>query len=213
MARGPRRRSRSISAGDLVPYGSVVRKDVSVDLAATRLRASKTAVREAIRKATTRLWNTFWRGISGLRDADVGERTNTKGMLQAAYGKGPRGGEVDTKKAAKDLGVSPGTVRRWVRGTQQPSADHLKTLQSAARKASTTKTGRRGARSSFRTSEQGRKALDRGATIHISGYQAPSGYEHELDRLCSQPLRECLRTRDGRACASRRTEEVGSWLG
>ena len=26
-------------------------------------------------------------------------------------------------------------------------------------------------------------------------------------------LRECLRTRDGRACASRRTEEVGSWLG
>ena len=26
-------------------------------------------------------------------------------------------------------------------------------------------------------------------------------------------VRECLRTRDGRACASRRTEEVGSWLG
>ena len=26
-------------------------------------------------------------------------------------------------------------------------------------------------------------------------------------------VRECLRTRDGRTCASRRTEEVGSWLG
>ena len=31
--------------------------------------------------------------------------------------------------------------------------------------------------------------------------------------LAQRGLRECLRTRDGRAPAWRRTEEVGSWLG
>ncbi|ASL18298.1 helix-turn-helix domain-containing protein [Mycobacterium intracellulare] len=189
MVRGPRRRRRrDISAGDLVPYGSVANREVRVDLAAMRLRTSKTAVREAIRDAAARLRNVFYRAISGLPEADVGELTNIKGMLQAAYGKGPRGGEVDANKAGEALGVSPATIRRWARGTQQPSADHLKALKSAARKAATTKAGRRRATASFRASERGRKALDKGATIHISGYQAPSGYEHERDRVCSQRL-------------------------
>ena len=35
----------------------------------------------------------------------------------------------------------------------------------------------------------------------------------QVARIGNISLRECLRTRDGRACAWRRTEEVGSWLG
>jgi transcriptional regulator with XRE-family HTH domain len=149
---------------------------VNVEQAAEKLRTTKTAVREVIKGANAKLSNTFYRAVSGRRDADVGERTNTKGMLQAAYGKGPRGGAVDVKAAAKALGVSPSTVRRWAAGTQQPTAEHLKSLQAASRKASTTKAGRRRATDNFRTSAQGRNALDSGARIQISGFQGVSEY-------------------------------------
>lgn len=177
----PRQR-RKIDARHLVDYGSPVNQDVNVDQAAKKLRVSKTAVRNAMKEATAKMSNAFYRGISGRRDADVAERTSTKGMLQAAYGKGPRGGAVNAKAAAEGLGVSAGTVRRWARGSQQPSPEHLKSLQTAARKSTSTKAGRRAATDSFRSSEQGRKALAAGARIHISGYQGPENYAWERDR-------------------------------
>lgn len=182
-------RRRGLSGGDLVRFGSPVNGDVNVDAAAKKLRVTKTAVRNAMKQERAKLSSTLYRGISGRREADVGQRSSTRGMLQAVYGKGPRGGAVDAKAAAKALGVSPGTVRRWARGTQQPSPEHLKTLQTAARKASTTKAGRRAATESFRTSAQGRKALATGARIHISGWQGPRNYSDERERtVSSDPL-------------------------
>lgn len=182
-----RRRRRDITGGDIVAnqHGSPVEGTVNIDEAAKQLRVSKTAVRKAIKQENEKMSNAFYRGITGRRDADVAQRTSTKGMLQAAYGKGPRGAEVNTKAAAEALGVSPGTVRRWVRGTQQPSPEHLKSLQTVARQAATTKAGRRAAIDSFRNSERGRKALTDGARIHIGGWQGPLNYSWERDRECS----------------------------
>ncbi|MFV8169787.1 DNA-binding transcriptional regulator [Mycobacterium sp. DBP42] len=184
----PRQR-RKINIGRLVRHGSPVNRDVNIDEAAKELRVSKTAVRQAIQQETAKMSNAFYRGISGQREADVAERTNAKGMLQAVYGKGPRGGAVNTKAASEALGVSAETVRRWARGSQQPSPDHLKALQTAARKASSTKAGRCAATDQFRSSEHGRKALANGARIHTSGYQGPVNYADERDRDCgSEPL-------------------------
>lgn len=183
------RRQRKIDGSHLVDYGSPVNRDVNVDMAAKKLRVTKTAVRQAIKKETVKMGNAFYRGISGQREADVAERASAKGMLQAVYGQGVRGAAVNAKAAAEDLGVSPETVRRWARGSQQPSADHLKALQTAARKASSTKAGRRAATDRFRSSERGRKALADGARVHISGYQGPENYAWERDRdVSSDPL-------------------------
>ena len=120
MARAGRRRSR-ITAGDLAGYGSVSNGTVDIDRAARGLGASKTEVRQAIRQAEAAQSNTFFRRMSGRGEADVAEGASTRGMLQAAFGRGPRGGVVNAKTAAQALGVSPGTVRRWSAGTQRPS--------------------------------------------------------------------------------------------
>jgi DNA-binding transcriptional regulator YdaS (Cro superfamily) len=182
MARPGRRRRTQISTGDLAGYGSVSNETVDVDRAARGLSASKTAVRQAIRQAKTALSNTFFRRMSGRREADVAEGASPRGMLQAAYGRGPRGGAVNAKAAAQDLGVSPRTVRRWAAGTQQPSPDHLKALQTSARGATRTKSGRRAATADFRTSPQGSQALRTGSKLWISGEQGVGGYDQGYAR-------------------------------
>jgi hypothetical protein len=181
MARSGRRRSR-ISASDLAGYGSVSNGTVDVDRAARGLGASKTAVRRAIRQAEAVQSNTFYRQMSGRREADVAEGTNARGMLQAAYGRGPRGGAVNAKAAAQALGVSPGTVHRWAAGTQKPSPAHQAALQSVARRAATTKQGRRAATADFRASPQGRQALRAGSKLWISGEQGVGGYDQGYAR-------------------------------
>jgi transcriptional regulator with XRE-family HTH domain len=103
-------------------------------------------------------------------------------MLQAAYGRGPRGGAVNAKAAAQDLGVSPGTVRRWAAGTQRPSLGRLAALRAAARRATTTKRGRRAATADFRSSAQGRQALRTGSKIWVSGEQGVGGYDQAYAR-------------------------------
>ena len=108
MARN-RRRSR-IDANDLAGYGSVANGTVDVDKAARGLGASKTEVRQAIRQAEAAQSNTFYRRISGRREADSAEGTSTRGMLQAVFGRGPRGGAVNARAAAQSLG--------WVSGEQ-----------------------------------------------------------------------------------------------
>lgn len=183
------RRPRKINGSHLVDYGSPVNRDVNIDKAAKALRVSKTAVRKAIRQEAAILRSVIYRGITGRRDADVGELTNIMGMLQAVYGYGPRGSKVNAKAAAEALGVSPGTVRRWANGSQQPSPGHLTVLKTAARQAASTKAGRRAATEIFRNSKRGRKALADGARIHTSGYQGPANYAWERDRdVTTDPL-------------------------
>ena len=181
MARAGRRRSR-ITAGDLAGYGSVSNGTVDIDRAARGLGASKTEVRQAIRQAEAAQSNTFYRRMSGRREADVADGASARGMLQAAFGRGPRGGAVNAKTAAQALGVSPGTVRRWSAGTQRPSPGHLAALRSAARRSISTKRGRRAATADFRGSAQGRQALRRGSKIWVSGEQGVGGYDQGYAR-------------------------------
>ena len=148
MARSTRRRS-PISASDLAGYGSVSNGTVDVDRAARGLGASKTEVRQAIRQAEAAQSNTFYRRISGRREADSADGASLRGMLQAVFGRGPRGGAVNAKAAAQSLGVSPGTVRRWAAGTQRPSRGRLAAIRQAARRVTTTKRGRRAATATF----------------------------------------------------------------
>ena len=103
-------------------------------------------------------------------------------MLQAAFGRGPRGGAVNAADAAKRLGVSPGTVRRWAAGTQQPAAQTLSRIRTAARRASSTKRGRRNATKDFRTSVAGARALRTGSKLWISGQQGVGGYSQGYAR-------------------------------
>ena len=181
MARNNRRRSR-ISANELAGYGSVANGTVDVDRAARGLGVSKTAVRQAIRQAEAAQSNTFYRRISGRREADLAEGANLRGMLQAVFGRGPRGGAVDARAAAQSLGVSPGTVRRWAAGTQKPSPSRMAAIQSAARRTTTTKRGRRAATADFRTSAQGSQALRGGSKIWVSGEQGVGGYDQGYAR-------------------------------
>ncbi|MBS4730634.1 hypothetical protein MSM1_20705 [Mycobacterium sp. SM1] len=181
MRRRGRRRSR-ISAGDLAGYGSVANDTVDIDRAARGLGVSKTAVRQAIRQAQASQSNMFLRRISGRREADSAEGASMRGMLQAAFGRGPRGGAVNAKAAAQSLGVSQVTVRRWAAGTQKPSPGRLAAIRAAARRVTTTKRGRRAATSDFRSSPQGSQALRTGSKIWISGEQGVGGYDQGYAR-------------------------------
>ena len=176
-----RRRSR-IDATDLAGYGSVTNGTVNVDRAARGLGVSKTEVRQAIRRAEAAQGNMFYRRISGRREADSTEGASVRGMLQAVFGRGPRGGAVDARAAAQSLGVSPGTVRRWAAGTQQPTPGRLAAIRRAARRVTNTKRGRRSATADFRTSAQGNQALRGGSKIWVSGEQGVGGYEQGYAR-------------------------------
>jgi hypothetical protein len=121
---GRRKKPGTISAADLGEYGNPARGDVDITAAARGMGTSRTAVRQALAKAKSALSNTFMRGISGRSQADSSSTGSPLGKLQAAFGRGPRGGAVNTRQAADALGVAPATVRRWANGTQQPSPDH-----------------------------------------------------------------------------------------
>jgi DNA-binding transcriptional regulator YdaS (Cro superfamily) len=88
MAPAGRRRRARVSADELAQYGSVAGGTVNVERAARGLGVSKREVRQAIRQAEAAQSNTFFRRMSGRRDADVAEGASIRGMLQAAYGRG-----------------------------------------------------------------------------------------------------------------------------
>ncbi len=181
MARRPKR-TRPIETNDLAGYGSVANGTVNVDRAARGLGASKTQVRQSIRQAEAAQSNTFLRRISGRREADSAEGTSMRGMLQAVFSRGPRGGAVNARAAAQSLGVSTGTVRRWAAGTQQPSPSRLATIRQAAKRVTTTKRGRQSATADFRLGAQGSQALRGGSKIWVSGEQGVGGYEQGYAR-------------------------------
>lgn len=176
------KRQTEIKSSDLADYGSVANGTVNVDRAALGLGASKTRVQQALRKAQAAQSNTFFRRISGREEADPAQRGSVRGMLQAVFGKGPRGGAVNTKAAAHALGVSQGTVRRWAAGTQKPAPDRLAQLDSDARRMTTTKAGRRAAIADFRANDRGRQALLGGSKIWIAGEQGVGGYDQGYAR-------------------------------
>jgi hypothetical protein len=189
MAR-PRRR-RNLTGDDLGRYGSVAAGTVDVDRAAAGLKVSKRQVRETITQAREKHRQTYFRGISGRREADVTEGASAKGMLLAAFGRGVRGAAVNAKAPAAKLGVAVSTVRRWAAGTQKPSEAHRDALQTAARRASTTKAGRKAATADFRSSAQGQRALTTGTSLWISGNQGVGGSDSDQytrDRTVSQPI-------------------------
>jgi hypothetical protein len=103
-------------------------------------------------------------------------------MLQALFGRGPRGGAVNARAAAQSLGVSLGTVRRWAAGTQKPTPGRLTTIRAAARRVTTTQRGRRTATTDFRASTQGSQALQFGSKIWVSGQQGVGGYDQGYAR-------------------------------
>lgn len=181
MARRGRRRSR-ITPEDLAGYGSVANGTVDIDRAARGLGASKNEVRQALRQAQAAQSNTFLQRISGRREADAAEGASMRGMLQAVFGRGPRGAAVNARAAAESLGVSPGTVRRWAAGTQQPTPGRLAAIRAAARRVSSTKRGRRAATAGFRSSTQGSQALRTGSKIWVSGEQGVGGYDQGYAR-------------------------------
>lgn len=183
---GRRKKPGTISAADLGEYGNPARGNIDIGAAAQGMGTSRTAVRQALAKAKSALSNTFMRGISGRGQADSSSTASPLGKLQAAFGRGPRGGAVNTRQAADALGVSPATVRRWANGTQQPTPDHAKALTVAARRATSTKAGRRALTDDFRNSAKGKAAIANGTSIRVSGYQGPSGQKAKKDDYCRE---------------------------
>lgn len=195
MAFGRRKKS-GLTTGALSDYrtedaSAGGRQTVNVDAAARGLGVSKKAVRDVIRKSKAKFSDRVLRSLTGRVDADRSDEASPKGLLQAVFGRGARGGAVNAKAAADTLGVSQGTVRRWAAGTQKPSDEHLSSLRTAARRVTSTKRGRKAAADEFRKSALG-KASERGSTIYVSvyGYQGPvkESQTYWRDRTIYQPL-------------------------
>jgi len=177
------RRPKKIYAADLSDYGSVVHRTVRVDEAAQGLGVSRSTVLKVLSDAHNELSGQYFRMLSGRTEADFSATASPRGLLIAGYGPGPRGGAVDATAAAKDLGVSPETVRRWAAGTQKPSPEHLKALRAGARRSVNTKRGRRAATDALRRSARIQKWLqaDR-PLIKIEGFQGPSLLDYARQR-------------------------------
>lgn len=107
-------------------------------------------------------------------DIDVsGKGTDIVSMLRAAYGPGSRGNAVDTRTAAKELGVSQRTVQRWIANKDhqhaKPKAQHLKAIRKASRQAATTKKGRQRHVAKARSTAQARKIGQLGGQLSVRG--------------------------------------------
>lgn len=118
----------------------------------------------------------FFGALTGRADADVsGKSSNVTGMLRTLYSRPD--GKISTKDAAKGLGVSQRTIQRWVKGEQAPKAGNLGKLNTAARRAATTKAGRKKAVQAQRHS----RLAQRGARLTIRGNQGVPGSNRHGD--------------------------------
>ena len=128
--------------------------------------------------------------ITGRSSAGTtGASEDVKGMLSNVYGvtrtvKGKDGitrtvSGVDTREAAKRLGVTQRTVQRWLSGQNKPSGDHLKKIRTRSRQAATTKRGRARA---VKRAMQGSPA-PKAMKVTISGHQGPNGGGEGYGRL------------------------------
>ncbi|MBN6778890.1 hypothetical protein JRG19_10145 [Pseudoclavibacter alba] len=120
----------------------------------------------------------FFRALTGIKDANVAARGNDfRGMLRAAFpssnSKSQSG--IDYKRAAKALGVSPTTVRRWDTNQQTPNKKHDKQLRRRARQSASTKRGRQQIISTHINDLK--KTSHNKARISISGLQGPPTHD------------------------------------
>ncbi|MFK0074604.1 hypothetical protein [Arthrobacter woluwensis] len=120
-------------------------------------------------------------GAAPQADASTEARVDQlRGQLIAAFGTNRRGG-VDTKAAAKALGVSQRSVNYWLAGKYKPSEQHQKTVQRRSRQAATTKRGRQ------RLAQDARNRLaklPKGKTpqIFVVGVQGPNNAQADYLR-------------------------------
>lgn len=123
--------------------------------------------------------------ITGTKGAAVtGTSADVRGMLTAVYGTTRHGKDViDTREAAKRLGVSQRTVQRWLAGQNKPAEDHLKKLQTKSRQSATTKRGRARA---VKRAIAAKKIQAEGVRVRVGGTQGPQGYQR--DRNSAQKL-------------------------
>lgn len=103
----------------------------------------------------------IWSAITGKRAAD---RDDVPAMLQTVYGT-TRAGNVDAKAAAKRLGVSQSTIRRWAKGQGRPDAKSLRTMR-----ANTTRS-MRSQKGAQLDSGKAARWTTQGARVSITGNQ------------------------------------------
>lgn len=102
-----------------------------------------------------------------------GTSNDVRSMLATVYGSSRNANGVDTKEAARRLGVRQRTVQRWIRGDNAPSEEHLKALRTRSRQAATTKRGRARA---IKRAIAGQRITPGGVRVKVAGTQGPSGY-------------------------------------
>lgn len=169
-------------AEQLPDYGSITDKTVNVAAAARDLGVTRAQVRRVLDSEHAAGNNAFFRFATGLA-GDVSGRVDpslVREQLIAAYGPGRRGAAIDTRAAAKDLGVTQRTVERWIaaegRQRSTPKLASLRRLAGRSRQAATTKAGRSAAVARMRNTSQGKNKANFGGRLTIDGYQGPKGY-------------------------------------
>lgn len=161
--------------------GSAVRNTVDVANVAKKTGTPIQQVKAEIATAKKTGRSKVFAGMSGRTGADTTGTpgANLKAALLAAYGPGPKGGQINVVAAANDLGVSTSTIKRWMNNQATPKPENHKALLAAARKAATTKKGRSSAAADLKASASGSKITKYGARLTVSGIQGREGYERE----------------------------------
>lgn len=119
----------------------------------------------------------LFEGITGQKFDTVS--SDTRSMLQFLFPGNDRY-PIDTKAAAKKLGVSRGTVQRWARGAQNPRAAMAKAITKRVTQSMTTQRGR----SQMVKRMQAQGGLpDKQRTIRVQGVQGPTGDPNNWDYL------------------------------
>lgn len=130
--------------------------------------------------------------LTGRSGAGLAPGASIRDKLTTAFGSN-RKGNVDTRTAAKELGVSQRTVQRWIAGEgRQRSAPKPATanvIDTKARQAATTKRGRSRAVDAMRKSSLGRQMSRGGGTITVRANQGPgSGVGYQRWRSVMIPI-------------------------
>ena len=129
------------------------------------------------KKAQARQTKAVFEGLTGQKIPDyTAEKPDTKSMLKFLFpGKSDRY-PIATKLAAEKLGVSQGTVQRWIRGAQAPREAASKDITKRVRQTVTTQRGR--AQLAKRIKEQ---LPARERSIRINALQGPSSDPTDKD--------------------------------
>lgn len=112
-----------------------------------------------------------------------------RGMLITTFGGGKDGSEIDRKAAAKALGVTPATIRKWENGeVRRPRKANKEKLISLTRKTSETAKGRREAAAEKRA-QVGRKRSPLNVTVDAHQGVVKGGINYSRRRSCT-PTRD-----------------------